>query len=114
MVNQDPITDGHMPVAGRFIGGVFGLVFLGVGVSVIIFLWSAPFGEFGSPPLFFRVIRQFHRRGFRRFRRHFRVRCNQGRPSWSATARWIQSHGTAAAFGPASLRVSQVRCSAQF
>ena len=31
---------------------VFGLI----GVTVIVFLWSQPFGEFGSPPLFFRIF----------------------------------------------------------
>ncbi len=25
-------------------------------MSVIVFLWSQPFGEFGAPPLFFRVF----------------------------------------------------------
>jgi hypothetical protein len=29
---------------------------LGVGLAVIAFLWLSPFGEFGSPPLFFRVM----------------------------------------------------------
>src|SRR5437870_1945814 len=43
----------------RFIGGVFGLIFFGIGLTVLIFLWSAPFGEFGSPPLFFRVFGSF-------------------------------------------------------
>ncbi len=31
----------------------------GIGMTVLIFLWSAPFGEFGSPPLFFRVFGSF-------------------------------------------------------
>ena len=40
----------------RMISGVFGLVFLGVGLVVIGALWTAPFGEFGSPPLVFRLV----------------------------------------------------------
>lgn len=44
---------------GRFVGAVFGLVFLGIGLTVIGFLWGAPFGEFGSPPLFFRIFGSF-------------------------------------------------------
>ena len=51
-----PGGSGDSPPGGRFIGGVFGFVFLGIGVAVIIFLWSAPFGAFGSPPLFFRIF----------------------------------------------------------
>ncbi len=43
------------PLAGRIIGFVFGFVFFGVGCSFLIFLWSQPFGGFGSPPLFFRI-----------------------------------------------------------
>ena len=56
MTKQAPNSSGQAPVMGRFIGGVFGLVFLGIGVSVIIFLWGSPFDEFHSPPLFFRVV----------------------------------------------------------
>lgn len=44
------------PMPGRIIGFVFAFVFLGVGVSVLVFLWSQPFGGFGSPPLLFRLI----------------------------------------------------------
>lgn len=44
---------------GRFIGGVFGFVFLGVGLTVLGFLWLTPFNQFGSPPLFFRIIGSF-------------------------------------------------------
>ncbi len=50
---------GSVPPAGRFIGGVFGFVFFGIGITVLIFMWAAPFGEFGSPPLFFRVFASF-------------------------------------------------------
>lgn len=38
---------------------LIGIVPLGVGLTVIISLWSAPFGQFGSPPLFFRVFGSF-------------------------------------------------------
>ena len=48
---------------GRFIGAVFGLVFFGIGLTVIGFLWGAPFGEFGSPPLVFRIFWQLYRTG---------------------------------------------------
>ena len=49
----------HVTGSARFIGAVFGLIFLGIGLTVIGFLWSAPFGEFGSPPLFFRIMGSF-------------------------------------------------------
>lgn len=28
-------------------------------MTVLVFLWGAPFGEFGSPPLFFRIFGSF-------------------------------------------------------
>ena len=43
----------------RMIFGVFGLVFLGIGLTVILWLWLSPFGEFGSPPLVFRIFGSF-------------------------------------------------------
>jgi hypothetical protein len=46
------------PLAARFIGAVFGFVFFGIGLTVLIFLWSAGDG-FGSPPLFFRIFGSF-------------------------------------------------------
>ena len=49
---------------GRALAGVWGLLFLGIGVSVLIFLWSQPFGGFGSPPLFFRIFGSFVALGF--------------------------------------------------
>jgi hypothetical protein len=50
-----------MPGAGpaRFLGAVVGFVFAGIGVTVLVFMWGAPFGEFGSPPLFFRIFASF-------------------------------------------------------
>lgn len=59
MKNDGPQFAGPTPPGARFIGGVFGFVFFGIGVSVIIFLWSSPFGKFGSPPLIFRVFGSF-------------------------------------------------------
>lgn len=46
-------------IVPRIVGGVFGFAFLGIGLTVLGFLWSAPFGEFGSPPLFFRLFGSF-------------------------------------------------------
>jgi hypothetical protein len=49
----------NVPLAGRVIMFVFGAVFFCVGLTVIGFLWTQPFGEFGSPPLFFRLVGSF-------------------------------------------------------
>ncbi|AMV21047.1 hypothetical protein [Planctomyces sp. SH-PL14] len=38
---------------------VMGIVPLGIGLTVLGFLWLTPFNEFGSPPLFFRVFGSF-------------------------------------------------------
>ncbi|MEW4531289.1 hypothetical protein [Maioricimonas sp. JC845] len=38
---------------------LMGLVPLGIGITVLFFLWSQPFGGFHSPPLFFRVFGSF-------------------------------------------------------
>ena len=43
----------------RFVGAIFGFVFFGIGLTVLGFLWLSPFGEFGSPPLFFRIFGSF-------------------------------------------------------
>ena len=53
-----PIQLPNMPTGpGRFIGGVFGFVFGGIGLTVLGFLW----GErgFGEPPLFFKLFGSF-------------------------------------------------------
>lgn len=42
-------------ILGRAIPCIFGLI----GLTVCIFLWAAPFGEWNSPPLFFRVFGTF-------------------------------------------------------
>ena len=36
-----------------------GFIFAGIGITVLIFMWGAPSGGFGSPPLFFRVFASF-------------------------------------------------------
>jgi DNA-directed RNA polymerase subunit RPC12/RpoP len=43
----------------RFVAALVGFIFAGIGVTVIAFLWGAPFGEFGSPPIFFRIVGSF-------------------------------------------------------
>jgi hypothetical protein len=47
----------------RFVGAVFGLIFLGIGLTVIGALWAAP-GGFGAPPLIFRIVGSFIALGF--------------------------------------------------
>jgi DNA-directed RNA polymerase subunit RPC12/RpoP len=54
---SDPTS--RIPLIARILPGVFGLVFLGIGVTVIGFLWLAPFDAFGSPPLIFRLVGSF-------------------------------------------------------
>jgi hypothetical protein len=48
---------GSQTKSALFVGLVFGLVFLGIGVTVIVFMWTAE--GFGAPPLFFRVFATF-------------------------------------------------------
>lgn len=48
---QKTITAG-----ARLVGVVIGCVFGGIGILVLGFLWSQPFGAFHSPPLFFRLF----------------------------------------------------------
>ena len=45
--------------AARFIGGVFGFAFAGIGITVLGFLWLTPGDSFGSPPLIFRIFGSF-------------------------------------------------------
>ncbi len=54
-----PNDSATTPVAGRFIGGVFGFAFAGIGLTVLGFLWGSPFGEWDSPPIFFRIAGSF-------------------------------------------------------
>ena len=44
-----------VPMAGRIVGAVFGLVFFGIGLTVIGFMWFGDDG-FGSPPVFFKIF----------------------------------------------------------
>jgi hypothetical protein len=48
-----------VPGVVRLISGVFGFAFAGIGLTTIGFLWLAPFGQFDSPPLVFRVFGSF-------------------------------------------------------
>ena len=56
---QDPLRNMPGARAARGMGAVMGFVFAGIGVTVLVFVWGAPFGEFGSPPLFFRIFASF-------------------------------------------------------
>ncbi len=38
---------------------VIGIVPLGIGLTLLVSLWSQPFGGFHSPPLFFRIFGSF-------------------------------------------------------
>jgi hypothetical protein len=58
-VPQDPLKDVTGEGAAKFLGAVVGFVFAGIGVTVLVFMWGAPSGEFGSPPLFFRIFASF-------------------------------------------------------
>ncbi|HET6423700.1 MAG TPA: hypothetical protein VFG20_08465 [Planctomycetaceae bacterium] len=55
MDDQSP-ADNHLGTIGRVIFGVFGAVFAAIGVTVIGAMWLAPFNDFHSPPLFFRIV----------------------------------------------------------
>lgn len=60
-MQQEPHHSGleQAGTVGRMMVGIFTLCFAGVGITVLIFLWSQPFGRFGSPPLFFRIFGSF-------------------------------------------------------
>jgi hypothetical protein len=48
-----------LPVGGRIVAGAFGLAFAGIGLAILGAMWGpiGPFGgEFGGPPLFFRIF----------------------------------------------------------
>jgi hypothetical protein len=55
---KNQLPEGAVKV-GKAVGGGMGLIFAGIGVTVLIFLWGSSFDEFGSPPLFFRVFGSF-------------------------------------------------------
>ncbi|MEO6436666.1 MAG: hypothetical protein ABIP55_13020 [Tepidisphaeraceae bacterium] len=54
---------GAATTAARFLGTAFGLVFFGIGVTVIGFMWFGDDG-FGSPPVFVKVFASFIALGF--------------------------------------------------
>jgi hypothetical protein len=43
---------------------IFGIIPLGIGLTVLGSLWLAPFNQFGSPPVFFRIFGSFIALGF--------------------------------------------------
>ena len=45
-------------MAQRFLAGLFGLVFAGVGLTLITFMWIGS-DDFGSPPVFFKIFASF-------------------------------------------------------
>ncbi|WP_145230773.1 hypothetical protein [Gimesia algae] len=49
----------NIAAGARFVGVVIGCVFAGIGLTVLGFMWSQPFGGFHSPPLFFRIFASF-------------------------------------------------------
>ena len=55
-MHKNPL--GPATTAARFLFGVFGLVFLGVGLTVIGFMWFGDDG-FGSPPVFVKIFASF-------------------------------------------------------
>lgn len=59
MVRPDPDNPRTGEVVGRLVVGIFGLVFLGIGLTVIVSLWAVPRGQFGAPPLVFRLVGSF-------------------------------------------------------
>lgn len=56
---SDPFDPIRPPAPPKFVFVVFGLIFAGIGIAVLVFLWSRPFGQFGAPPLVFRIIGSF-------------------------------------------------------
>ena len=49
----------NVAAGARFVGDVIGCDFAGIGLTVLGFMWSQPFGGFHSPPLFFRIFASF-------------------------------------------------------
>lgn len=47
------------PSDGKWLAILFGIVPLGIGLTVLGYLWFTPFGQFHSPPLFFRIFGSF-------------------------------------------------------
>ncbi len=57
------MNDPHAKPAKLFIA-VFLLMFGGIGLTVLLFLWATPRDAFGAPPLFFRIVGSFIAIGF--------------------------------------------------
>ena len=53
---QQPTPQQQANGAGRFIGAVFGIAFAGIGLTIIVSLWS---GGMGDPPVFFKLVGSF-------------------------------------------------------
>jgi hypothetical protein len=57
---QNPIPTGP----ARFLGAVFGLIFFGIGITVIGFLWGLGGDGFDGPPVVFKIFGSFIALGF--------------------------------------------------
>ena len=56
-MSETPPPPFKVPTAMRFVGGIFGLVFAAIGVTVILNMW---FGEMGEgAPVFFKLFASF-------------------------------------------------------
>jgi len=56
---KEPRNPDRQPAAPPPLARLMGIVPLGIGITVLVFLWGTPFDQFGSPPLFFRVFGSF-------------------------------------------------------
>ena len=56
---REPRSLHRPPLGPPPLARLMGIVPLGIGLTVLAFLWGSPFGAFGSPPLFFRVFGSF-------------------------------------------------------
>jgi hypothetical protein len=56
MQQTSPETDRPSAAPRIFLALLFTFFPLGVGVALLVHLWLTPLGEFGAPPLFFRVM----------------------------------------------------------
>jgi len=51
------VPPGAIPSAARWVGGVFGLAFGGIGATIIVSMWTA--SGFGEPPLVAKLVASF-------------------------------------------------------
>ena len=58
-MKRDSVNLDAQLAASRIVFGVFGFAFAGIGITILGFLWLTPFDQFGSPPLFFRIVGSF-------------------------------------------------------